>query len=160
MSSPGVDRALPMAQTGEISQAELGQAITVETAGTVGKVGGKVLRTFATSFSEVDLKGTEPLLRFYVEHVEGYLRDGRSSGSALRSPTQAGRLFSDLFSLLPGPAREVAEELRAKCDIRRQLDRQEQLNNWLHWWLLIHLPTSVALTVLLCVHVWSALKYW
>jgi hypothetical protein len=31
---------------------------------------------------------------------------------------------------------------------------------WLHNWVLIHLPLSVALTVLLAAHAVTALKYW
>ena len=34
------------------------------------------------------------------------------------------------------------------------------MHRWLHNWLIIHLPLSVALVILMFVHVWVALKYW
>ena len=46
------------------------------------------------------------------------------------------------------------------CEERRQWDRQARLHFWLHNWLWVHFPLSVALVVLMFVHIWAALKYW
>jgi hypothetical protein len=34
------------------------------------------------------------------------------------------------------------------------------MHRWLHGWLSIHLPLSMALLILLAAHVFVALKYW
>jgi hypothetical protein len=64
----------------------------------------------------------------------------------------------------PGPA-DGAEGmgplgwLQAYCDERRGYAEQERLHLWLHGWLLVHVPLSVALLVLGIAHVVSALYY-
>jgi hypothetical protein len=57
-------------------------------------------------------------------------------------------------------AYETLDTLESLCDQRRQLDRQKQMHFWLHSWLAVHLPLSVALTILMIVHAWVAVKYW
>jgi hypothetical protein len=39
------------------------------------------------------------------------------------------------------------------------MDDQARIHFWLHNWLWIHLPLSIALIVLMFVHVFFALKY-
>jgi hypothetical protein len=51
----------------------------------------------------------------------------------------------------------VLEDL---CNQRRQLILQSKIHFWLHNWLWVHLPLSVALIVLMFVHIFVALKYW
>jgi len=110
----------------------------------------------------VELAGggpTDPLTAFYLDEVRPYLEYGRRSGSVLRSAARARGLFADLETRAPavGSAVRRLEEL---CNARRQYDQQVRLHLWLHNWLLVHLPLSVALCVLLAVHIVSALKYW
>jgi hypothetical protein len=57
------------------------------------------------------------------------------------------------------PVKEQVAEMRSLCDERRLLARQEQLHGWLHGWLLVHIPLSVALLVLTVAHVVMALYY-
>jgi len=45
------------------------------------------------------------------------------------------------------------------CDEARQLTCQEQLHRWLHGWLLVHIPLSLALILLGAVHAVMALRY-
>jgi hypothetical protein len=49
-------------------------------------------------------------------------------------------------------------ELEAACDETRQLRRARQLHRWLHGWLAIHIPASVAVIVLLVLHIVLALR--
>jgi hypothetical protein len=45
------------------------------------------------------------------------------------------------------------------CERRRQLNVQRRLHFWLHNWLWLHLPLSLALLALLVGHVFWALRY-
>jgi hypothetical protein len=54
---------------------------------------------------------------------------------------------------------EQASELKTFCTERRLLAEQERLYRWLHGWLAVHVPLSVAVLVLGAIHVWTALKY-
>ena len=45
------------------------------------------------------------------------------------------------------------------CEQRRQLYNQARIQYWLHNWLWFHLPLSVALIVLMFVHVIYAIEY-
>jgi len=102
---------------------------------------------------------TEPLTAFYLDEVRPYLEHGRRSGSVLRSAARAGGLFADLEARAP-TVRTAVRRLEELCAARRQYDQQARLHGWLHNWLLVHLPLSVALCVLLVVHIVTALKYW
>lgn len=101
----------------------------------------------------------DPLVAFYLDEVRPYLERGRRSGSVLRSAARSAGLFADLGARAPEAAGTVGR-LEELCAARRQYDAQVRLHGWLHNWQLIHLPLSVALCVVLAVHVVTALKYW
>ena len=50
-------------------------------------------------------------------------------------------------------------ELEAICEERAQLSQQKRLHHWLHGWLLVHVPLSVALLVLGLAHAVLSLYY-
>jgi hypothetical protein len=101
----------------------------------------------------------DPLVGFYLDEVRPYLDGGQRSGSALQSAARATGLFADLGARAPG-AGGVVRRLDELCAARRQYDAQVRLHGWLHNWQLVHLPLSVALCVVLAVHIVTALKYW
>jgi hypothetical protein len=123
----------------------------------VGRVSGKVLQTRA---APEPIVGSEALREFFTDQVAPYLRPGRRSGSPLRSAGRAEKLFSDLRSKLPEGAHEAARYLEDACNQKRQWEHQSRLHFWLHNWLWLHLPLSVALVVLMIVHAWVAVKFW
>lgn len=96
----------------------------------------------------------------FLAVVKPYLLSGRQSGSSLRYPFEAQQFFRTLRNQSPVPAQEVVDMLEELCDRRRQFDLQIRLHHWLHAWLYVHLPLSVALLVLLGMHVFVALRYW
>jgi hypothetical protein len=53
----------------------------------------------------------------------------------------------------------VLDDLESICEEQRQLNRQTRLYHWLHAWLLVHVPLSIALLVLGGVHALVALRY-
>jgi hypothetical protein len=101
----------------------------------------------------------DPLRGLYREEIEPYLKSGPAFGSALRSASRAAGLFADLAARAPA-AGPTVRRLEALCTVRRQYDQQARIHVWLHNWVLVHLPLSVALTVLLAAHAFTALKYW
>jgi hypothetical protein len=78
----------------------------------------------------------------------------------LQSAIRAAVFFRDIKTRLDPAAHDAVDSLQGMCDQRRQFDHQARIHFWLHNWLWIHLPLSVALIVLMFWHIVVALKYW
>jgi hypothetical protein len=102
----------------------------------------------------------EPLAVFYREQVAPFLRDGSATDSPLASASQAAVVFRNFKKQIPPAAHEIVEALERFCQQRRLWDRQARLHFWLHNWIWVHYPLSVALIVLMAVHVLVALRFW
>ncbi|MFM8274682.1 MAG: hypothetical protein ACKODX_20455 [Gemmata sp.] len=89
-----------------------------------------------------------------------YLQRGSYSRSPLTTPSEAERRFARLREAVPPEARKDLDRLQELADLRRRWDHQARLYFWLHNWLLVHLPLSVAMTTLMVLHAVRALKYW
>ncbi len=98
----------------------------------------------------------------YLEQVRPFLAESRTRRSvrksALASDVQSRRLFHDTEALLPATLHPVLNELKEACEIRRQFEQQRRILRWMHWWLMLHVPVSVALLVFLAAHVVMALR--
>jgi hypothetical protein len=70
----------------------------------------------------------------------------------------AGMFFSIRASVSP-VFYHTLSELERICEEQRQLNRQTRLYHWLHAWLLVHVPLSIALLVLGGIHAVVALRY-
>ena len=68
--------------------------------------------------------------------------------------------LSDLCRALDPRAHEAVAALENLCDQRRQFDHQAKLHCRLHNWLWVHLPLSLALIILMFVHIYKTLQYW
>lgn len=68
-------------------------------------------------------------------------------------------LLKSVRSSLPLDFYPALDELEGICEEQRQLNRQMRLYHWLHAWLLVHVPLSIALLVLGGVHAIVALRY-
>jgi hypothetical protein len=101
----------------------------------------------------------EPLKRFYRQEMRVFLTRPEARGSRLASPAGAKSAFTGLKTLLPPAAYAVLADLEEICEEARQLVRQRQLHQWLHGWLLVHIPLSLALLALGAVHAVMALRY-
>ena len=100
-----------------------------------------------------------PLRRFYLDEMRLFLEHPHRRGQRLADIAKAGNAFSGLRTLLPAAAHATLGDLEDICDEARQLTRQEQLHRWLHGWLLVHIPLSLALILLGAVHAVMALRY-
>jgi hypothetical protein len=152
--APGEER-LPLApdETGSLAPAD---HVVVGAVRSVGRVQGKVLEA-RTSVNPV--ADAESLRVFFHGRVVPFLR-GADPKSPLHSPARLKDAFQDLRTKLPAAAHASADALEEFCNQRRQWAQQARLHFWLHNWLWVHFPLSVALVVLMIVHIWVALKYW
>ncbi len=131
--------------------------MTVGALRSVSGVRGKVLETRPT----VAFVPDSDLLRdTFYDTIAPYLLQGAKSRSKLCRREPCRQLFLALESRLPAATASAAQSLADLCEQRRQFDAQARMHVWLHAWLWIHLPLSIMLMALLCVHVVVALKYW
>ena len=100
-----------------------------------------------------------PLRRFYLNEMRPFLERPKLRGQRLNEMAKASSAFAGLRTLLPAAAHASLGDLEDICDEARQLTRQERLHHWLHGWLLLHIPLSLALILLGAVHAVMALRY-
>jgi hypothetical protein len=100
-----------------------------------------------------------PLRRFYTQELRLYLEDPRKRGQRLGSADKAKMAFAGLRTLTPAAGHATLQDLEDICDEARQLLLQERMHRWLHGWLLVHIPISLALIALGAVHAVVALRY-
>ena len=99
-----------------------------------------------------------PLVSSYLNEMRPFLERPKNS-KRLADAAAATSAFAGLRTLLPAAAHSTLSDLEDICDEARQLARQEQLHRWLHGWLLMHIPLSLALILLGAVHAVMALRY-
>ena len=68
-------------------------------------------------------------------------------------------MFQPLRLAMPVALHGVLDDLESICEEERQLNQQIRLYHWLHGWLLVHVPLSIALLVLGGIHAVMALRY-
>jgi hypothetical protein len=136
---------------------EAGEHLIVGAVRTAGRVRGKVLETRT---APEPILGCEPLRDFFMTQVAPFLEQGNRSLSILRWPGGASEAFADLAGRLPKAAHETVATLEDFCSQKRQWEQQARLHFWLHNWLWLHFPLSLALLVLMFVHAWAAVKFW
>jgi len=100
-----------------------------------------------------------PLRRFYLNEMRPFLQRPSERRLLLSDTNKAQVGFSGLRTLLPARAHATVDDLQDICEEARQLQKQQRLHHWLHLWLLVHIPISLALIVLGAVHAVMALKY-
>lgn len=122
-----------------------------------GAIQGRVAMTASLMESMPDSK---PLYDFFNEHIYGFLKNGEVAKSPLQITSRAHSMFNSLRTKLPPRAHEVVVLLEDLCNQRRQMITQAQIQFWLNNWLWVHLPLSVALIVLMFVHIFVTIKYW
>ena len=100
-----------------------------------------------------------PLKKFYLSEMRVFLEEPKRRGQRLADSNTAPAAFSRLRTLLPAAAQVTVDDLEDICEEARQLERQERLHHWMHGWLLVHIPLSLALILLGAVHAVMALRY-
>lgn len=100
-----------------------------------------------------------PLRRFYLNEMRPFLQRPSERRLLLSDGNRSKVGFAGLRTLLPARAHATVDDLQDICEEARQLQKQQRLHHWLHLWLLVHIPISLALIVLGAVHAVMALKY-
>ena len=114
----------------------------------------------ATAAPAVALEeGTEALRSFYMREMRPFLQSHGARHQLLSDKERAHSTFEGLRTLLPAEAHDATRKLEQICEEERQLRRQVTLHHWLHGWLMMHIPLSLALLLLGCVHAIVALRY-
>ena len=144
-------------ESGQAAPDEPAEFVVVGAVRTVGRIQGKVLQTQSRPIAPARL---DLLYTAYIETVQPYLKSGHRSGSRLQQPQHAVEFFRQLRNALDPELHYAADSLETWCENRRQFDLQSRIHWWLHSWLAVHLPLSIALMILLVAHVYVAVKYW
>ena len=124
-----------------------------------GSAGASAAVAPATEMILLSEEESAPLRRFYLQELRVFLEEPRRRGQRLGDGEKAKLAFAGLKTLLPAAAHATLQDLEDICDEARQLVLQERLHRWLHGWLLVHIPLSLALIVLGGVHSVVALRY-
>jgi hypothetical protein len=112
-----------------------------------------------TVLVEIEHDDRERFREVYLHKVRPYLADPETPGAELADPLRSGETFQALRRLLAPPVHGVLDDLENICLEEQQLSRQIRIYRWLHAWLLVHVPLSIALLVLGAVHAVMALRY-
>lgn len=109
----------------------------------------------------VDEGSVAALRAHYLKEIRPYLvpKPEREGRILFQTPQAVAAYFERLRTILPPAAHEVLLDLEALVEERRQLGIQVKLHHWLHAWLLVHLPLSMAFLVLTLVHAVMSLIY-
>ncbi|REJ92424.1 MAG: hypothetical protein DWQ35_12260 [Planctomycetota bacterium] len=126
----------------------------------VGRTQGKSLGTDAAFATVEDPTVALYLRQSFFDDIKPYLELGHRADSRLTDATRATAFYEGMRRRLDLEIHPLVEKLQQWSDARRQFDLQSRLHHWLHGWLAIHLPLSIALVVLLLAHVYYAVKYW
>jgi hypothetical protein len=108
---------------------------------------------------EIEHDDRERFRDVYMHKVRPYLADPEIPNAELADPQRSGETFDALRRLLAPPVHGVLDDLQNICEEEQQLSRQIRIYRWLHAWLLVHVPLSIALLVLGAVHAVVALRY-
>ena len=100
-----------------------------------------------------------PLRRFYLNDMRPFLEQPADRKLVLSDAGRAQLAFSAVRTLLPAAAHDTLDDLQDICDEARQLRKQESFHRWLHGWLLVHIPLSLALILLGVIHAVMALRF-
>jgi hypothetical protein len=113
----------------------------------------------AVATATIATTDTLPLCNFYSRDMRPFLQQERAQDRALSNQIKAAGSFQGLRTLLPAELHDTVKNLEDICEEERQLRRQIRYHHWLHGWLLLHVPLSLALLLLGCAHAIMALRY-
>jgi hypothetical protein len=108
---------------------------------------------------EIEQEDRAQFRKIYLGKVRPFLSDPEARGLELADARRSAELFQALRRLLARPVHPVLDDLENICEEEHQLSRQIRIYRWLHGWLLVHVPLSIALLALGAVHAVMALRY-
>jgi hypothetical protein len=148
----GAEQELAAAGSGAVTSGKL-------RVGVARRVGTVVPQTLDPELSRPARTAAPALAAALQQEIEPYLRSGKSPTGQLGSRTKTTQYFDGLRQKSPAAVRPAIDQIEVLCRRRSELALQERLQFWLHVWLLVHLPLSIALVVLLAGHIYLALRF-
>jgi len=112
-----------------------------------------------TVLLEVEPEDKAHFREIYFGKIRPFLVNPDAKNVELTNPMLSDAVFAGLRRLLPSTVYAVIDDLESICEEERQLHRQKGMYKWLHGWLLVHVPLSIALLVLGGIHAIVALRY-
>jgi hypothetical protein len=109
--------------------------------------------------AEIEPEVVEHLREVYAGTIRPFLSDPDIVKNHCSDRERSALLFTSLRAYAPEPVHRIVAGLEHICEEERQLNRQRQIYRWLHGWLLVHVPLSLALILLGAVHAIVALGY-
>ena len=134
---------------------EAGQ-IVVGAQRNVGRTVGKTAQNRRIRAARED---NEQLWSAFTE-IQPFLEFGSKTPSPVSEPPNSATWFARLRNVCQPASQEAIDVLEQMCNQRRQFDTQQTVHRILHAWLPVHIGLSIAVTMLLLAHIWTALKYW
>ncbi len=103
---------------------------------------------------------SEHLKKFYLSRLRPFLATKIRSRKFPEFETEqsTSRMFNQLRAELPGELHGVLLELEEYATERRQFRTLSRIHKAMHTWLVLHIPISMALFVLVIVHIIVALR--
>jgi hypothetical protein len=151
----GVDPSHPA----ELAVAAVAPAACGHIAGAPRRVGVQVNRSPNPAGAMAQPVPSPPIQNAVARDIEPFLETGMSE-SGLLGPRQRNQWYFDDLRLRVVPElRALVGQLEELCERRRQLNLQKRIHFWLHNWLWVHLPLSIALMILLVGHIVFALRF-
>ncbi len=126
-----------------------------------GSLAGEERTASAAVTMLVDIE-QEDRVRFreiYLRKVRPFLENPDMPGAELADARRTAEVFESFRRLLSAPVHGVLDDLENICEEEHQLRQQIHIYRWLHGWLVVHVPLSIALLVLGAVHAVMALRY-
>ena len=120
---------------------------------------GQPVSSGVTTLVDIEVADRAYFREVYMRKVRPFLENPDEPGMELANPQRAIEVFESLRRLLVAPVHGVLDDLENICEEENQLRRQIRIYYWLHGWLLVHVPLSIALLVLGAVHAVMALRY-
>ncbi len=125
------------------------------------KVEAERQRRKASPQIAVDEEASRALRAHYLQEIRPFLSLRPTAFARRLFPTAAAisAYFHRLRTIMPVASHEVLEDLERVCEERRQLAAQARLHQWLHGWLFVHVPLSMAFLVVTAIHAVISLRY-
>lgn len=113
----------------------------------------------AIAADEVEQEDKVRLREAYAATIRPYLDTPQNTAIALADGQKSEIVFESLRRSLPAGLHPTLSDLQNICEEERQLTRQRKVYQWLHSWLLVHVPLSIVLLVLGGIHAIVALRF-
>jgi hypothetical protein len=124
-------------------------------------------RTLATLNIKTRPTGSNPyksdpaiLWQAFHQTLEPFLLHGQRLNNELSQPSSAAAWFTRLRASCDADSEELIDCLENYYRQRVEFDLQKKVHRLLHAWVPFHASLAVAVTVLILIHAWTAMRYW